>query len=132
VMEAKGECMKATAEALCNKRVLKLQAWEKKYLAKIEELCLGEYGWLLKDCIACAVLVYTFWLAPVVISVLTFGTCVLLGIPLTAGRILSAIATFGVLQEALSSFPELISVYAQTKVGTKNSHMKFSLGGLVD
>jgi hypothetical protein len=44
VMEAKGECMKATAEALCNKRVLKLQAWEKKYLAKIEELCLGIVG----------------------------------------------------------------------------------------
>ncbi len=132
VMEAKDERMKATAEALRNMRVLKLQAWEKKYLAKIEELRLGEYGWLLKDCIARAVLVYSFWLAPVVISVSTFGTCILLGIPLTAGRILSAIATFGVLQEALSSFPELISVYAQTKVGTENSHTKFSLVGLVD
>jgi hypothetical protein len=30
VMEAKDECMKATAEALCNMCVLKLQAWEKK------------------------------------------------------------------------------------------------------
>jgi hypothetical protein len=103
-------------------RVLKLQAREKKCLAKIEELHLGEYGWLLKDCIACAVLMYSFWLAPVVISVSTFVTCILLGISLTAGCILSAIATFGVLQEALSSFPGLISVYAQTKVGTENSH----------
>jgi ATP-binding cassette subfamily C (CFTR/MRP) protein 2 len=76
--------------------------------------------------------VYSVWLAPLVISVLTFGMCILLGIPLTAGHILSAIATFGVLQEALSSFPELISVYAETKVGTKSSHTKFSLGGLVN
>lgn len=116
VMEAKDERMKALSECLRNMRVLKLQSWEQRFLLRIEELRQGEYNWLFKDCIARALGIYVFWVAPIIISVTTFGTCVLFGIPLTAGRILSAIATFRVLQEALSSFPELVSFYAQTRV----------------
>lgn len=116
VMEAKDERMKALSECLRNMRVLKLQSWEQRFLMRIEELRQDEYKWLFKGCIASALGIYLFWLAPIVISVATFGTCVLFGIPLTAGRILSAIATFRVLQDALSSFPELVSFYAQTRV----------------
>lgn len=116
VMEAKDKRMKALAECLRNMRVLKLQAWEQNFLLKIEQLRQGEYNWLFKDCIARALGTYVFWLSPIVISVATFGACVLFRIPLTSGRILSAIATFRVLQDALSSFPELVSVYAQTRV----------------
>lgn len=116
VMEAKDKRMKALSECLRNMRVLKLQSWEQRFLMTIEELRQGEYNWLFKDCISRALGVYVFWLAPIMISVATFGTCVLFGIPLTSGRILSAIATFRVLQEALSSFPELVSFYAQTRV----------------
>ena len=116
VMVAKDKRMKALSECLKNMRVLKLQSWEQRFLLKIEELRQGEYNWLFKDCIARAFQVYIFWLAPIVISVATFGACVLFGIPLTSGRILSAIATFRVLQDALSSFPELVSFYAQTRV----------------
>jgi ABC-type multidrug transport system fused ATPase/permease subunit len=116
VMEAKDKRMKALSECLKNMRVLKLQSWEQRFLLRIEELRQGEYNWLFKDCIARAFQVYIFWMAPIVISVATFGACVLFGIPLTSGRILSAIATFRVLQEALASFPELVSFYAQTRV----------------
>ncbi|KAG0629628.1 hypothetical protein M758_1G117700 [Ceratodon purpureus] len=116
VMEAKDKRMKALSECLKNMRVLKLQSWEQRFLLRIEELRQSEYGWLFKDAIARALQVYIFWLAPVVISVSTFGACVLFGIPLTSGRILSAIATFRVLQEALSQFPELVSYIAQTRV----------------
>jgi hypothetical protein len=99
-------------------RVLKLQAWENRYLAKIEEIRLGEYHWLLKACVARALSSYLFWLTPTLVSLATFVMCVVLGIPLTAGRILSAVATFRVLQQALSMFPDLVSYYAQTKVKT--------------
>lgn len=116
VMEAKDKRMKSLSECLRNMRVLKLQAWEQRFLKKIEELRQGEYHWLFKDCIARALGVFAFWLTPVTISVATFGACVLFGIPLTSGRILSAIATFRVMQDAISSFPELVSFYAQTKV----------------
>ncbi|KAH9567461.1 hypothetical protein CY35_03G029200 [Sphagnum magellanicum] len=115
-MEAKDSRMKAMVECLRNMRVLKLQAWENQYLAKIEEIRLGEYHWLLKACVARALLSYVFWLTPTLVSLATFGMCVALGIPLTAGRILSAVATFRVLQQALNMFPDLVSYYAQTKV----------------
>jgi ABC-type multidrug transport system fused ATPase/permease subunit len=115
-MEAKDSRMKAMVECLRNMRVLKLQAWENRYLAKIEEIRLGEYHWLLKACVARALSSYLFWLTPTLVSLATFVMCVVLGIPLTAGRILSAVATFRVLQQALSMFPDLVSYYAQTKV----------------
>jgi ABC-type multidrug transport system fused ATPase/permease subunit len=120
-MEAKDSRMKAMVECLRNMRVLKLQAWENQYLAKIEEIRLGEYHWLLKACVARALLSYVFWLTPTLVSLATFGMCVALGIPLTAGRILSAVATFRVLQQALNMFPDLVSYYAQTKVKTPMS-----------
>lgn len=126
VMAAKDTRMKALAECLRNMRVLKLQAWEQRFLSKIEELRRGEYGWLLKDCIARAFAVYIFWFAPILIAVATFGTCVVMSIPLTAGRVLSAIATFRVLQDALSQFPEVVSFYAQTKVYQCNLNSSFS------
>lgn len=132
VMEAKDKRMKALSECLKNMRVLKLQSWEQRFLLRIEELRQGEYNWLFKDCIARSFQVYIFWLAPIVISVATFGACVLFGIPLTSGRILSAIATFRVLQEALSQFPELVSFYAQTRVCEFNFKLPFSFILCVD
>lgn len=116
VMAAKDKRMKALAECLRSMRVLKLQAWEQIFLGTIEGFRRGEFYWLFKDCIARAFVTCLFWTSPILISVATFGTCVLLGISLTSGRILSAIATFRVLQEAMNSLPELVSFYAQTKV----------------
>jgi ABC-type multidrug transport system fused ATPase/permease subunit len=116
VMEAKDSRMKVMSECLHNMRVLKLQAWEKRYLTKIEEIRQGEYGWLVKNSIIAALQSYVFWLTPVLISVATFSTCVLFGIPLTAGRILSAIATLRVLQMSMGVVPEFITFIAQTKV----------------
>ncbi|MCI26799.1 ABC transporter C family member 5-like, partial [Trifolium medium] len=46
----------------------------------------------------------------------TFATCILLGGKLTAGGVLSALATFRILQEPLRNFPDLVSTMAQTKV----------------
>ena len=45
-----------------------------------------------------------------------FGTAILLGDELTAGAVLSALATFRILQEPLRNFPDLVSMMAQTKV----------------
>jgi ABC-type bacteriocin/lantibiotic exporter with double-glycine peptidase domain len=124
VMEAKDSRMKVMSECLHNMRVLKLQAWEKRYLTKIEEIRQGEYGWLVKNSIIAALQSYVFWLTPVLISVATFSTCVLFGIPLTAGRILSAIATLRVLQMSMGVVPEFITFIAQTKVGTQSNDNK--------
>ncbi|GFZ17648.1 multidrug resistance-associated protein 5 [Actinidia rufa] len=54
--------------------------------------------------------------SPIFVSAVTFGTSILLGGELTAGSVLSALATFRILQEPLRNFPDLVSMMAQTKV----------------
>ncbi|KAF3796553.1 ABC transporter C family member 3 [Nymphaea thermarum] len=116
IMESKDERMKATSEILRNMRILKLQGWEMRFLQKIMELRKKETFWLKKSLYTSAMVTFSFWGAPTFISVVSFGACLLLGIPLKAGRILSALATFRVLQEPICQLPDTISVVVQTKV----------------
>ncbi|KAL6313755.1 hypothetical protein AAG906_010174 [Vitis piasezkii] len=116
LMESKDKRMKATSEILRNMRILKLQGWEMKFLSKIMDLRKNETGWLKKYLYTSAMTTFVFWGAPTFVSVVTFGTCMLLGIPLESGKILSSIATFRILQQPIYHLPDLISAIAQTKV----------------
>ncbi|XP_056698803.1 ABC transporter C family member 3 [Spinacia oleracea] len=116
LMESKDKRMKATSEVLKNMRILKLQAWEMKFLSKIVELRNTENGWLKKFLYTSAATTFVFWVAPTFVSVITFGTCIIMGIPLDSGKILTALATFRILQEAIYNLPDTISMIIQTKV----------------
>ncbi|KAL8116632.1 hypothetical protein AgCh_022978 [Apium graveolens] len=116
IMEAKDDRMKSTSEILRNMKTLKLQAWDGHYLRKVQSLRKIEYRWLWKSVRLRAILDFIFWISPAFISVATFGGCIIMGIPLTAGRVLSAIATFKMLQDPIYNLPDLLSMYAQAKV----------------
>ncbi|KAL5700037.1 Canalicular multispecific organic anion transporter 2 [Ranunculus cassubicifolius] len=116
LMASKDGRMKKTSEILRNMRILKLQGWEMKFLSKVIDLRKNEEGWLRKYVYTSAMTTFVFWGAPTFISVVTFGTCILMGIPLESGKILSALATFRILQEPIYSLPDTISIIAQTKV----------------
>lgn len=116
IMASKDARMKATSEVLKSMRILKLQAWDTRYLKKLEELRGVEYGWLWKIIQFAALTNFVFWGSPAFISAITFGSCILMGIPLTTGRVLSALATFRMLQEPIFNLPDLLSVLAQGKV----------------
>ncbi|RDX68620.1 ABC transporter C family member 3, partial [Mucuna pruriens] len=116
LMESKDTRMKATSEVLRNMRILKLQGWEMKFLSKITEFRKTEQGWLKKYVYTAAMTTFVFWGAPTFVSVVTFGTCMLIGIPLESGKILSALATFRILQEPIYNLPDTIAMIAQTKV----------------
>ncbi|OMO98911.1 hypothetical protein COLO4_13638 [Corchorus olitorius] len=116
LMESKDKRMKATSEILRNMRILKLQGWEMKFLSKIVGLRNAEEGWLKRFVYTNAMTSFVFWVAPSFVSVITFGACLLLGIPLESGKILSALATFRILQEPIYNLPDTISMIAQTKV----------------
>jgi ABC-type multidrug transport system fused ATPase/permease subunit len=115
-MEFKDKRMKATSEILMNMRILKLQTWEMKFLSKIIQIRKLEEIWLKKFLVGTAIAKFIFFNAPTFVAVVTFGTCVLLGIPLESGKILSALATFRILQMPIFVLPETISVIAETKV----------------
>lgn len=116
LMAAKDERMRKTSECLRNMRILKLQAWEDRYRIKLEEMRGVEYKWLRKALYSQAFITFIFWSSPIFVAAVTFGTSILLGPQLTAGSVLSAMATFRILQEPLRNFPDLVSMMAQTKV----------------
>ncbi|KAL5795158.1 hypothetical protein ACOSP7_003752 [Xanthoceras sorbifolium] len=116
IMSAKDDRMKATSEVLRNMKTLKLQAWDSKYLHKLENLRKIECDCLWKSLRLSATSAFIFWGAPTFISVVTFGACMLMGIQLTAGSVLSALATFRMLQDPIFSLPDLLSGIAQGKV----------------
>lgn len=116
LMTAKDERMRKTSECLRNMRVLKLQAWEDRYRVRLEEMREEEYGWLRKALYSQAFVTFIFWSSPIFVSAVTFATSIFLGTQLTAGGVLSALATFRILQEPLRNFPDLVSMMAQTKV----------------
>lgn len=116
IMESKDARMKSTSEVLRNIKTLKLQAWDTHYLDKLQSLRKTEYDWIWRSLKLNAFVAFVFWGAPTFISVLTFGGCILMGIPLTAGRVLSALATFRMLQDPIFNLPDLLNVIAQGKV----------------
>ena len=116
LMESKDKRMKETSEILRNMRILKLQGWEMKFLSKIIELRKIETGWLKKYVYTTSITSFIFWVAPTFVSVTTFGACMFLGIPLESGKILSALATFRMLQVPIYNLPDTMSMIIQTKV----------------
>ncbi|KAL5718569.1 hypothetical protein ACHQM5_011456 [Ranunculus cassubicifolius] len=115
LMESKDERMKATSEILKNMKILKLQGWEMKFLSKIFEVRQNEEGWLRKFVYTNSVSTFVFYGGPTIVSIVTFGVCVPLGIPLETGKVLSAIATFGILRQAIYSLPRTLSSVTQTR-----------------
>ncbi|KAI3703062.1 hypothetical protein L6452_28817 [Arctium lappa] len=116
LMKSKDKRMKATSEILRNMRILKLQGWEMKFLSKIIKLRDEEEGALKKYMYTLSMTSFLFWGAPIVVAVVTFATCLFAGIPLESGKVLSALATFKILQEPIYNLPDSISVFFQTKV----------------
>nr|GLL49557.1 putative ABC transporter C family member 15 isoform X2 [Ipomoea trifida] len=116
IMEARDLRVKATSETLKNMRVLKLHSWESTFMGKLIDLRKTERCWLREYLYTCSAVAFLFWASPTLVSVVTFGVCIVLKTPLTAGTVLSAIATFRILQEPIYNLPELISMIAQTKV----------------
>ncbi|KAF6165228.1 hypothetical protein GIB67_030410 [Kingdonia uniflora] len=121
-MKAKDSRIKAISETLKSIRVLKLHSWETTYLKNILKLREVERSSLKKYLYTCATVAFLFWTSPTLVSITTFGVCILIKAPLTSGPVLSALATFRILQEPIYNLPELISMIAQTKVSLDRIH----------
>ncbi|XP_052178883.1 LOW QUALITY PROTEIN: ABC transporter C family member 3-like [Diospyros lotus] len=130
LMKSKDNRMKAESEILRNMRILKLQAWEMKFLSKIVDLRQTEAGWLKKFLYTSAMTSLIFSVAPAFVSIITFGACVLMGIPLESGKILAALATFRILQQPIYNLPDTISMIVQTKVSLDRIAAFLSLDNL--
>uniref|UniRef100_A0A0E0KN69 ABC transporter C family member 13 n=1 Tax=Oryza punctata TaxID=4537 RepID=A0A0E0KN69_ORYPU len=110
------ERMKAITELLNYMRVIKLQGWEETFGAKIRELREAELGWLAKSMYFMCANTVVLWSGPLAMTVLVFGTCVLTGVTLDAGKVFTATAFFHMLDGPMQSFPEAIAAVTQATV----------------
>ncbi|CAA6668102.1 unnamed protein product [Spirodela intermedia] len=122
IMESKDARMAATGETLKAMRILKLQAWEGAYLKKILKLREVERRRLRRYLYTCSAVAFLFWASPALVSVVAFVVAAAAGQELTAGNVLSALATFRILQEPIYNLPELVAIVAQTKVSLDRIH----------
>ncbi|GMY07378.1 ABC transporter C family member 10-like [Fagus crenata] len=113
---AQDERLKASSEALVNMKVLKLYAWETHFKKVIENLRKVEYKWLSAVQLDKAYHSLLFWSTPVLVSTATFGACYFLRVPLHANNVFTFVATFRLVQNPISSIPDVIGVTIQAKV----------------
>ena len=119
MMEAKDERVKCMSEVLQGIRVIKYFAWEDYFTTKVNKIRKTELKQLAGRKYMDAICVFLWAVTPVLISVTTFTTYVLMGGILTAAKVFTSIALFQMLTGPLNAFPWVLNGCVEAFVSIK-------------
>lgn len=129
VMKCKDERMKVLTEVFSSIQVVKLGALECPAEEQILAARQAELHWVRTVLLLTSINVFVLWLAPLLVSSVTFTVYVLcISGSITAARIFTALALFRLLQEPLRTLPGYITQAVQAKVSIDRLSEFFNLG----
>ncbi|WOG90394.1 hypothetical protein DCAR_0209638 [Daucus carota subsp. sativus] len=116
LMVAQDIRLKAITEAVTNMKVLKLYGWETHFRHVVEGLRKEEERWLSAILTQRGYYLALFWSYPLVITVVTFWACYLMGIPLDTSNVFTFLATVRIVQEHIRLIPDVVGSFIEAKV----------------
>jgi len=119
MMQAKDNRVNVMSELVAGIRVIKYFNWQKFFTNNINQHRTKELKYLQGRKYLDALCVYLWATTPVVISVLTFVTYVLLGNTLTAAKVFTCVALFAMLTGPLNAFPWVLNGLIESLVSFK-------------
>ncbi|RZC35044.1 multidrug resistance-associated protein 7 [Asbolus verrucosus] len=119
LMQEKDARVKMLTEVLRGIKAIKLYVWEQHFLRLITKLRDKELKYLKGRKYLDALCVYFWATTPVLISILTFGTYVLMGNKLTAATVFTGIALLNMLISPLNAFPWVLNGLTEAWVSIK-------------
>ena len=109
-MKAKDERILLMNEVLQGVKVLKLYAWEKPFMEKIQECRNREIECLKKSAVVNSILWLTYTAAPLIVTLVTFSIYVSVDAAnvLTAEKVFGTVAVFNVVRIPMNQFPKFL------------------------
>ncbi|KAF1333300.1 Atp-binding protein, partial [Globisporangium splendens] len=117
LMDLKDNRMKVVKEVFGAIQIVKLNAWEDKFMERIGSWRLKELGVIARYMYTIAFGVFLFWSTPICVSVASFATYTLLmKQTLTAAKVFTAMMLFNSVAESIADFPEAIQSLVQARI----------------
>ncbi|KAF7297333.1 ABC bile acid [Mycena indigotica] len=116
MLKARDARMASVTELISAIKFVKFFAWEKRWVDRVFAARNIELGWLVQARVNGIGFLGLWTLTPILVSVISFTTFVLLGNELTVGKAFTAIALFGMIRQPLNIIPTFVVQILQTRL----------------